>query len=479
MNKLIAILLLICPINILANGITVSGVSFDNVTNEISFTLEWQNSWTYFVGIPDLHDAAWVFIKYAPNGGDNWLHAEILDSIPVQHYFQYISYDDLGVMIFKSTEGLSPFGPQEFTVELAPMLGGYQDFKVFATEMVFIDNGPFNAGDGVSSGRFYADGATNVPWMVTSEAGIMRGNGVGQFNQEGSSSTQHLTSDFPKGYESIFCMKYKITAQQYVDFLNCLSRAQQDTRVKADLTLTSLANKYVMTDTATPTDRNPIACDPAIGTGCIEFYVDLDDTNPPNSANDGANIVLNNLTPSDILAYLDWSGLRPMTELEYEKICRGVDMPAVAEEYAWGNDTYNAAGTIINSGANDESTNNVGVSPGLYTSLPLRAGYAATGTSNRTEASAAFFGVMDIHNLGELMYGVESSNFKWSSYGNGNLSPTGNADVSDWNNGAQLLSTSDSSTPFLDPISKQKHSISLQTRSAYIGGRGMRRLISL
>jgi len=40
--------------------------------------------------------------------------------------------------------------------------------------------------------------------------------------------------------------------------------------------------------------------------------------------------------PEDVtLAYLDWSGLRPMTEFEYEKAARGPVAP-LAGEYAWG-----------------------------------------------------------------------------------------------------------------------------------------------
>jgi formylglycine-generating enzyme required for sulfatase activity len=41
---------------------------------------------------------------------------------------------------------------------------------------------------------------------------------------------------------------------------------------------------------------------------------------------------------ADAAAYADWSGMRPMTELEYEKACRGPLDPAT-NEYAWGNDT--------------------------------------------------------------------------------------------------------------------------------------------
>lgn len=477
MKKILTLGFLLCTLNSYSNGINVSAISFNDVTNELSFTLTWENSFTMFVGEPDIHDAAWVWVKYAPNGGDSWFHATILDSVPVQDYFQYISYDDLGIMIFKVTEGNGTFGPQQFTVELGGLTGSYQDFKVFATETVYVDDGDFFAGDAISSGRFYQDGNTSVPWEITSEDAIMRGNGNGEFDQEGSASTQDLNANFPKGYNSFFCMKYKITAQQYVDFLNCLTRTQQDNRVQADLSGTTASGKYVMTNTATIQDRNPIACNVNIGTGAIEFYLDMNDANPPNSSDDGANVALNYLTPADIIAYLDWSGMRPMTELEYEKICRGTDVPSVGGEFAWGTDTWNPAGAITSAGTANESTANVGLSPSLFKLEPLRAGYAATAISGRTDAGGTFWGALDIHNLGEFMYGVESLQFSRTSYGDGNLSAFGGAVVPGWTVGAQLLSTQDPAAPAIEPISMGKNTITPTTRSAYMGARGVRKLI--
>lgn len=459
------------------NGISVSDVSFQSSSNELSFTVQWENSFADYSGIPDIYDAAWIFIKYAPNGSDTWLHANILDSVAISGYFQYISYDDLGMVVGRNADGSGAFGPQEFTVELAPLVGNYQDFKVFAVEMVYADEGAFRAGDALSPGRFFMNGNTNLPLLITDEDALTRGNSVGNFGQEGSSATSGISADFPKGYNGVFCMKYKITASQYVDFLNCLTRTQQDTRVAANLSGAIASNKYVMTNTSDPVDRNPIACEVNIGTGSITFFLDLDEGNPPNSPNDGGNIALNYLSPSDILAYMDWSGLRPMTELEYEKICRGRDMPAIPNEYAWGTDTWNNAGSITNAGQNNEMTSNVGLLSSLYTDSPLRAGYAATSTSGRSESGGTFWGVMDMHNLGEFMYGVESQNFSITSYGDGNLTPLGAANVSDWTTGnAQLLSTTDSNSPGIMPISQGKHSLAPSSRSAYMGARGVRRI---
>lgn len=477
MKKFVLLCMLLMTFQSYGNGIVVSQVSYNDNNNQLSFTLTWENNWTFGHLRPELWDAAWVFIKYAPNGGDSWFHAEIIDSIPVSEYAINISGDDLGVTIWRNPivpGQTGTFGPQEFTMELAPMTGAYQDFKVFATEMVYIADDDFYAGDGTSSGRFHQGNNVNAPWFIESEDAIMRGSGIGEFDQEGSSSTQDLNADFPKGWTSFWCMKYKITAQQYTDFLNCLTRTQQNARTQADLSGSTASNKYVMTNTPTIQDRNPIACNVNIGTGPIQFYVDMDDTNPPNSTNDGANVVLNHLTPSDIIAFLDWSGLRPMTELEYEKITRGL-APVVAGEYAWGTDTRNAAGAIQNPGMADESTSNVGSQPSLFKLDPLRAGYAATSTSTRTESCGTFWGIMDIHNLGEFMYGVESLNFTKYSYGDGNLSAFGSAVVTGWTVGAQLLCAQDPSNPGIEPISQGKTMITPVTRSANMGGRGIRK----
>jgi len=402
------------------------------------------------------------------------------DSIPVAGYEIHRSYDDLGMMFWKTSQGVSNFGPATFTVKLENLTGTYQDFKVFATEMVLVDNtsGDFYAGDALSSGRFYQDGNTSTPLFLENEDVLIRGNGVGQFNQEGSTSTQNISASFPKGVDSFFGMKYKITAQQYLDFLNCLTRTQQNSRTKANLSGSTASNKYVMTDTPTAVNRNPIACDINIGTGSIEFFLDLDDSNAPNSSNDGGNVVMNHLTASDILAYFDWSGLRPYTELEYEKICRGTEVFPVGGDYAWATDTYNDAGAITNNGTDSEASANVDILDGLFRTTPMRAGFAATSTSDRTSSGGTFWGIMDIHNLGEFMYGVESLNFSRLSYGDGELSVFGNAVVSGWTVGAQLLSSQDPNAPGIEPISHGKTTITPATRSADIGARGVRRLFA-
>ena len=64
------------------------------------------------------------------------------------------------------------------------------------------------------------------------------------------------------------------------------------------------------------------------------------------------------LSWADVAAYLDWSGLRPMTELEFEKACRGPNAP-VAGEYAWGSNAGLVQATsIVNGGLSNEVPGN-------------------------------------------------------------------------------------------------------------------------
>ena len=476
MRRLLLLLCCVYSISLFGNGLDISGISFNESTNEISFDITWENSFSTSPATPTTYDGAWVFIKYAPNGGDVWYHANILDSTAIAGINLIISYDDLGVMVFQSAGHAGTFGPYNVTVELAPLLGSFQDFKVFGIEMVYLATGPYYAGDGASPGRFYQNGDVNQPWYVVNELGQTRGSGIGQFDQEGATGGENISALYPKGIESFWTQKYKITARQYIDFLNCLTRPQQENRVQSDITGPNVTNRYVMTNSAIPVGRNPIACDASIGTGPITFHADLNTGNPPNSATDGSNIVLSHMSVNDMLAYFDWSGLRPMSELEYEKICRGEDMLPVPGEHAWGTASFNFAGSILNVGTTTETTSNVGVLSSLFFSQPLRAGYSATATSSRTEASSTFYGVMDMHNMGEFMMGVNSTNFRRVSYGDGMLSPTGDHDVTDWQNFAEYLGNGFSgSNP--DAISEGRLILAPTTRSDRRGARGARRLV--
>ncbi|MBT8378447.1 MAG: formylglycine-generating enzyme family protein, partial [Ignavibacteria bacterium] len=142
-------------------------------------------------------------------------------------------------------------------------------------------------------------------------------------------------------------------------------------------------------------------------------------------------------------AYADWAGLRPFTELEFEKACRGTLTPTV-NEYGWGNTSLHSSSyePISNPGAPNEVPSSSGTNGNsAYTGTvdfqfgPLRAGIFATGSSTRIIAGASYYGVMELTgNLWETVVSLgtqEGRDFE-GTHGNGVLTNNGEHNISDW-----------------------------------------------
>ncbi len=105
-------------------------------------------------------------------------------------------------------------------------------------------------------------------------------------------------------------------------------------------------------------------------------------------------------------AYADWSGLRPMTGLEFEKACRG-PLPPVPNEFAWGTASVHASPyALTNDGTPSEAISNMGMGTGnasydvtaVNINRGLRCGiFAASAASpDRIESGASFWGIMEL-----------------------------------------------------------------------------------
>jgi formylglycine-generating enzyme required for sulfatase activity len=294
------------------------------------------------------------------------------------------------------------------------------DIRVFAIEMVYIPQESFYAGSGgTEASAFYKYPATTSPFQITSESEISIGTATDNlyynFTPDGGDQLGPLPASFPKGYSAFYCMKYEISQQGYVDFLNSLAQIQATKRK-----YTGTLYRYAITG-ATP--------------GSYQT------TNP--------YVACNYLNWADLAAYFDWSGLRPITELEYEKSCRG-PLPAVPNEYAWGtSEIANSQYTLGNSGANNEyiaanySTTAGNATYGSTTPLggsingPVRVGIFAGNSSNsgRVTSGATYYGIMEMTgNLLEhfVTVGNPAGRLFTGMHGNGALNTTGNADVLNW-----------------------------------------------
>jgi formylglycine-generating enzyme required for sulfatase activity len=291
--------------------------------------------------------------------------------------------------------------------------------------MVFIPSEEFLAGDlhpQVVNGQF-EDGDSGKPFEVDSEGKITLGGGkkgsLGNNNAQGmlheddfnDHTKQNLPAKFPKGFASFYMMKHEITQGQYADFLNLLTSAAAQQR-----TMTG-ANDYAAFR-GTITGSHPVFSATAPDRAC------------------------NFLSWTDGAAYADWAGLRPMTELEFEKAARG-DRAAVTGEYVWGNTVITRqTGHNGSDGSGSETATPSGANANFDAGIngPARAGiFAAASGADRAQAGASFYGVMELSgNVFERIVTVANDAGRrfTGTHGDGELSSAqgfeGNATNKDW-----------------------------------------------
>jgi formylglycine-generating enzyme required for sulfatase activity len=254
--------------------------------------------------------------------------------------------DGTGAFIYRNTNGTGTLSLSGAQLRWNYGTNGVSDdaaldIRVYAIEMVYVPQGVFALGSGsedggpdggggiiqVEKGHFYKFPTISTTYSVVSEneipVDVSPDNLYYDINDNMNIGDQQgpVPASFPKGHHAFYCMKYEVSQQGYVDFLNSLTTLQVANRYSADNT----GHRYgiIVADNVYSTTNPYVAC--------------------------------NYLSWSDLAAYLDWSGLRPMTELEFEKACRGTASP-VPGEYAWGTaGIASSPYTLSNSGASNEA----------------------------------------------------------------------------------------------------------------------------
>ena len=466
---LFALILLIIPAA--ANNLSITNVSYDNATQQISFDVSWDNSWRRDASIPFNYDGVWLFVKVRecsqkdlgnPSGYyHSWLSTTVTDHSATPSGADALTIEmgntdiaatprGMGVFIYRTADGGTSSISTSVTLQWdkAAQAGAMAeidmaddyDVKVFGVEMVYVPQASYSLGDG-SAYRSFFDfnlGAGN-PYQVTSEASFNVSNAGNYYNEIGNAAGTAVNANFPKGYDGFWIMKYEITQAQYAEFLNTLTFQQVENRTQDEI-FTLIGKRYVMSDNAGVVNRQAICFIPSGDRRVDKFGVDFNDNDIIDETSDGGGIACSYINLRDITAYLDWAALRPLTELEFEKACRGT-VPPIADENAWGTGEETAVTAIINSGLATEMASNSGNGLCNYGNTvgsdPMRVGFAATNSTNRVRAGASYYGIMDLSgNMHEPYVSFYSDpayadEFDGST-GDGELDADGYQDVTGW-----------------------------------------------
>jgi len=454
-TSFVLIFLLVCS-NVFSNNLTITNVQLGSrdpnaKTVKVLFDVAWENSWRNKIN----HDAAWVTVRLSDgvNGGVKSLctlnssgsNPDSTSSGSNLNAEVFVPNDKIGALIRpRSHQSIASFISKKvmLTVNYGDL--GLSDnsnivANVMGLEMIFVPEGSFYAGDfGFSNASLKQGSNDNEPWVISSNAPVsvenITSNGyyyvsAGNSDELASGSNFVIPQEFPKGYGSFYAMKYEITEGQWVDFVNSLPVLSRPAHDLTD-SLHKNSDSIVFRNTL-QCSGSPLTCStqrPARAVGYLSW--------------------------KDFSAYLDWAGLRPMTELEYEKGARGPYMP-VAGEFSWGNTIINPvnqlSGTVedgnefaLTPEANAHCADQI-LTGGDSTSGPdsqegpIRSGLFSTATSSRVSSGAGNYGMMELSgNLKEWV--VTIGNLKGLIFtgknGDGGLSLVsgfeGNANTEGW-----------------------------------------------
>ena len=460
-----------------ANNILISdGPHFRRVAMgqaEIQFGVMWENSWHFRQYDPRLNldvtnwDAAWIFAKYSLAGGP-WLHM-YLDlnannhrvtqsnaSVAVKVGTSMVEGVERGMGVFIHRDQI---GMGTLEVRTAFLRWNYGQFgvdshtadddlriRLFAIEMVYIPAGAFFMGDCAFVGRALAPGerAQSVSYLsvfnldgdivTATAANCPVPSAISPITSEDPSLTfrgEPIHPDFPRGFRSFYIMKHPITQAAWVDFLNTLTFAQQQRRT-VNGNPAAAVNTAAMGGTAANRNWVRIRTPGVAATGIPAVYGH--NGAPGGTAWDrnsnGGNIAMNFLSIFDGLAYADWAGLRPMTEMEFEKASRGPVQPRTGE-FVWG-------GRIPTNGINMQhewgSRETMAGNFRPIAGNPIRVGAFAHYWTNREQAGATLFGVMNMSdNVWERVISLtDGSTFFTGVHGDGILAVNGDANIESW-----------------------------------------------
>jgi hypothetical protein len=257
----------------------------------LTFDVGWKNSWRH----EGNHDALWVFFKYRPEGSDEWRHLRLAADKTVNPtgYGQaggsrvdliVPDGDDgfLGMLVRRADYGLGPIAATGVTArwDLAAAPGISPDQKIsflaVGIEMAYVPEGAFVLGGGSEPLHFYeyTDGSQHQkPYRVAAAGAIPTGRQQGRLWARRGNEPEdggETPAGYPTGFGGFYAMKYHAMFY-FPRFVESLPPDE----VEALGAAAEKMNKH----------------------GGMSWA-------------DGA-------------AFAAWAAIRPLTELEYEKLTRG------------------------------------------------------------------------------------------------------------------------------------------------------------
>ena len=423
-----------------ANNLTIGLPSYNAASQTLSFTITWNNSWYVATG-PSNYDAVWIFVKrQACTSTNAWAHQPLSTNSGNHSATAATSIltvdavtDGMGVFVHRLAAGTGNISSHTINIKLTgntiPVISttDADNFKVFGIEMVNVPEGNFFIGDGrATNTNNFSNGSSATALQITSTT---QSNGIGAASNYLSNVSYgcpvSLPADFPLGYNKFYCMKTEINQGQFTEFLNTLTYDQQTTLMGTYSGVRpNILNSYYA-------NVNGYRC------SIIVSAAGVYNTKPAVFSSSFAYSGANYLTWADLTAFLDWAALRPMTEFEYEKSCRGT-LTAVANEYPWGSLDLTVGNNSTSINTVNEATNTLTTTKGVCiynTNQVVRGGATALAASDRLNAGATYYGILDMAgNAYEQCIGGAAYDYSGFTIANGDgyLSSTGAANTTGW-----------------------------------------------
>ena len=290
------------------NHLAISGGSLSGAAGAVSigFTIAENNVTTgTSAGGGAYNTADWIFVKYSTAAGADgtWSHATLTGGSVGAGATLTAASDNKGVFLNHTAN--SAYWTAGATVTWNSAADGVFSasvvVKVFAISMVRVPAGSFVYMAGGSSNTNYNTPANYNGGLQATITGPGTAVGTGTNNLPSGAPV-----GWPNGYNGFYIGRYEITQGQYADFLNTVGAS-------------------------TATARHEVATDYGHNITNTGAY-------PNKYAAVDRNAAKNYLSVVDAWSYMSWAGLRPPTEMEWEKAGRDIsDTVTDARTYPWGN----------------------------------------------------------------------------------------------------------------------------------------------